>query len=387
MSRPGSPAEHLHGAPAANRSDTRARPIVYLDYNANAPVRPAVMAAVSRCLAQPGNPSSVHAAGRRAHGWLEEARAQVAAAVGADPAAVVFTGGGTEANHLALAQAAGRVAVSAIEHPSILETRQDAVRLPVNADGVLDLEEAQRLVHTEQPALASVMLANNETGVIQPIAELARICRRAGVLLHVDAVQGLGKLAIDLAALGADLLTLSAHKLGGPPGVGALVHRPSLDLRPVLRGGGQELHRRAGTQNLAGIVGFAAALTTLDPAEPIRMRRLLDRLETRIGEAVVIGQHSPRLPNTSCLLLPGLRAETQLMALDLDSVMVSAGAACSSGKIGPSHVLTAMGLGSAEASSAIRVSLGWASTETDVDRFVASYSKLATLAARPRLPT
>ena len=321
----------------------------YLDYNATAPVRPAVREAVSACLAELGNPSSVHRAGRRARARLEAARAEVAAFVNADPASVVFTSGGTEANQLALAQAAGGVAISAVEHPSVMEARTDPLVLPVDTDGVLDLEAARHLIQTHEPALVSVMLANNETGVIQPVAALAPICRAAGALLHVDAVQGPGRLPVDMAALGADLLSLSAHKVGGPPGVGALVHRPGLDLRPVLHGGGQEGRRRAGTENLPGIVGFAAALRALDAAEPEAMRRLRDALEEGVGslpgdaKPVVVGGAVPRLPNTSCLLLAGMAAETQLIVLDLDGVMVSSGAACSSGKVGASHVLTAMG--------------------------------------------
>lgn len=341
---------------------------------------------MAEVMAGPANPSSVHAAGRRALSRLRHARDITAMAMGAAPEDVVFTSGGTEANRLALAQADGPVAVSAVEHASVLEAGPAAL-IPVDADGVVDFDRLDDLLCSLRPALVSVMAANNETGVIQPVVEIARRCRAIGALLHVDAVQALGKMPTDMLALGADLVTVSAHKIGGPPGVGALAHRPGLALRPLQRGGGQEMGRRAGTENLPGIVGFASALSSIEAAEAGRVAVLRDRLEAGVPFATVVGQGAARLANTSCLILGGVRAEVQLMRLDLDGIMVSAGAACSSGKVAASHVLTAMGLDEVAARSAIRVSLGWASTAQDVDRFIESYSRLAGLATRAASPT
>lgn len=337
---------------------------------------------MAETLREVGNPSSVHGFGRRARARLEQARRTLAEALGAAPAGVVFTSGGTEANQLALAQApAGRViAVSAIEHASIAEAVPDALRLPVTGDGVVDLAAAERLIREQRPALVSVMLANNETGVVQPVGEAARIARAAGALVHGDAVQAFGKVPLALPDLGVDLLTVSAHKVGGPAGVGALVVRDGLDLVARQPGGGQERRRRAGTENLAGIVGFARAVELLPTLDRVEVRRLRDRLEAGVRalapEARVIGEAVPRLPNTTCLVTPGLAAETQLMALDLAGIAVSSGSACSSGKVGVSHVLLAIGLGPELARCAIRVSLGWSTTEADIERFLAAWETL-----------
>jgi cysteine desulfurase len=299
---------------------------------------------------------------------------------------VVFTSGGTEANHLALLGFSGLRLVSAIEHPSVLEAVPDAARVPVQPDGRLDLAALAELLARLRPALVSVMLANNETGVIQPLAEAALLAHAHGALLHCDAVQAFGKLPLAPASLGADLVTLSAHKLGGPPGVGALVLREGLEPASLQRGGGQEQRRRAGTENLPGIVGFAAALEPT--TDWTHVRSLRDRLEAGARairpDAVVVGATADRLPNTTCLLVPGLAAETQLMALDLAGVAVSSGSACSSGKVGPSHVLAAMGLPPEAARCAVRVSLGWPTTEADVDAFLTACRPLYT---RRRVPT
>lgn len=354
-------------------------PLAYLDHNATTPVRPEAAAAVAAVLAEPGNASSVHAAGRRARVRLEAARRKLAERLDVRPDGVVFTSGGTEANHLALLSQSGPCLVSAVEHPSVLDAVPDAPRVPVDPEGRLDLSTLADLLDRHRPRLVSVMLANNETGVVQPVAEAAALARARGALLHCDAVQGLGKLpSFTLAGLGADFLTVSAHKLGGPQGVGALVLREGLDVAPLQRGGRQELRRRAGTENLPGIAGFAAALDL--PTDRDRVRALRDGLEAEARDLwpdiVIVGAGAPRLPNTSCLLTPGLSAETQLMALDLAGVAVSSGAACSSGKVGPSHVLTAMDVAPDLARCAIRVSLGWTTTEAEVERFLEVWSAL-----------
>ncbi len=343
-----------------------ARTETYLDWNATAPLRPEAGAAMSAALARCGNPSSVHRWGRAGRQTVERAREAVAALLGgADPSNVVFVSGGTEANHLALLGAGRqRVLVSAVEH--------DSVRHAVDRLLAADM----------RPALVSVMFANNETGVIQPMAEIAAIARKYRALFHCDAVQAVGKFALDAGEIGADLFTLSAHKLGGPSGVGALVITGGLDLAPLFRGGGQERGRRAGTENLPGIAGFAAAAAASVEGISIydRVRALRDELEASIAavapDAVVFGAAAPRLPNTSAIAMPGVAAETQVIALDLDGVMVSAGAACSSGKVGPSHVLAAMGVGSDLAGSTIRVSLGWSSSEADIAHFLRSWTAL-----------
>ncbi len=356
----------------------------YLDYNATAPIRASAAAAVSEALRLGGNPSSVHAFGRAARARLEDARESVAALVGARPEQLVFTSGGTEANNLALAWArGGRVLVSAGEHSSVLEAAPEAERIPLKGDGQVDLAVLERrLAETPRPSLVSLMLANNETGVVQPLAEAVRLARAAGVPVHCDAVQAAGKMALDVGALGVQLLSLSAHKIGGPTGVGALVIAGDLSLEPLLRGGGQERRRRAGTENLAGIAGFAAAAREAagELSEFAKLAQLRNRIEAEIkavaSAARIFGVESPRLANTTCLAMPGVRAETQVMALDLAGVAVSAGAACSSGKVAPSHVLKAMGVGDALADGAIRVSLGWASVPEDVEQFLAAWAKL-----------
>lgn len=351
----------------------------YLDWNATAPLRPEAAAAVADALALGGNPSSVHGRGRAARQLVEKGREAVAMLVGASTDGVVFTSGGTEANHLALLGAGReRVLVSAVEHSSVLAAMSDAERIPVDRDGRVDRAAlAVLLAADDRPALVSVMLANNETGVLQPIAEIAEIAHANGALFHCDAVQGAGKIKLSLAEIGADFLTLSAHKVGGPTGVGALVLAAGAEIVPLLRGGGQERNRRAGTENLGGIAGFAAATSACDPAEYERVRALRDQLETALPpDAVVIADGAARLPNTAAIAMPGMPAETQVIALDLDGVMVSAGAACSSGKVAPSHVLAAMGIAPEIADATIRVSLGWSTTEADIAHFLDSWTAL-----------
>ncbi len=351
----------------------------YLDWNATAPLRPEAAVAIGDALALCGNPSSVHRAGRQARQLVERSRDAVAALVGAPPSGIVFTSGGTEANHLALL-GCGRACllVSSVEHSSVLDAAHAAERIPVGPDGIVDLAALAALLAADPtPALVSVMLANNETGIIQPIHDIADLAHAHDALVHCDAVQAAGKIPLSLAETGADFVTLSAHKIGGPAGIGALVLAPGSELAPLLRGGGQERNRRAGTENLAGIAGFAAAAAACDLAEYERVRALRDALEAALAPAAdIIGATAPRLPNTSAVAMPGVPAETQIIALDLDGVMVSAGAACSSGKVGPSHVLAAMGVAPDIANATIRVSLGWSTTEADIAHFIDAWTAL-----------
>ena len=357
---------------------------IYLDYNASAPMKPAVIAAVAEALGRIGNASSVHSFGRSARKAVETARERVASLVGARPEQVVFTASGTEANNHALqASPQRRILVSAIEHDSVLKARPDAAFLPVHGDGRLDLDALDTaLGGSPEPALIALMLANNETGVIQPVAEAVDIARRHGALVHCDAIQAAGKIAVDVADLGVATLCLSAHKLGGPLGAGALIVSDPASLAPFIRGGGQEHGLRAGTENVPAIVGFgvAAELARDGLTEFGRLRLLRDALERRIGAiepgARVFGIEAPRLPNTSKIAMPGVAAETQVIGFDLAGIAVSAGAACSSGKVEPPAVLRAMGIADEIAATAIRVSLGWASSAEDIERFVAAWAKI-----------
>jgi cysteine desulfurase len=352
----------------------------YLDHNATSPLRPAAFDAMAAALRAGGNPSSVHRAGRTARSLIDGARRQVAALVGALPAEVVFTSGGTEANNMAIdGSGRKRVLASAIEHDSVLKAAPDAEIIPVDGNGVVDLGALERLLALPgEPALVSVMFANNETGVLQPIADVVRLARQAGALVHCDAVQAAGKVRVDLHGLGVDYLSLSAHKLGGPTGVGALAIRSGAPFAPDRRGGGQESNRRAGTENVAGIAGFGAAADA--SREGLMVEGLRDRMERSLlaiaPGARVFGVGAPRLGNTSCISMPGVKAETQVMALDLAGLCVSAGAACSSGKVHRSAVLLAMGVEDAVAETAIRISCGWNTESDDIERLIAAWRDL-----------
>jgi cysteine desulfurase len=360
---------------------------VYLDHNATSPLRPEAAAAMRAAMDAAGNASSVHGFGRRARKGVEDARETIAAALGAAPADLVFTSGGTEANALAIAGTGrARVLVSAIEHDSVRAAAPAADAIPVTRAGQVDLAALDGMLRADAaPALVCVMAANNETGAVQPVAEIVRRARAAGALVHVDAVQALGKIAFDVAALGVDYASVSAHKIGGPAGIGALYVRPGAPLAPLIRGGGQERGRRAGTENVVGIAGFAGAVSAIGSEAHRRHWARLAEWTARLGaemtrrapDAIVFGRDGPHLANTLCVALPGLTAETQVMALDLVGIAVSAGAACSSGKVRPSHVLAAMGAGREEAASAIRISLGWTTTEDDVARGLAAWLALA----------
>ncbi len=355
---------------------------IYLDYNASAPLKPVVKQAMAAALDSVGNPASVHQEGRKARALLETAREQVAALAKVSPAQVIFTSGGTEANNFALNGWSGPLFISAVEHDSVL-TAPHAQRIPSLTSGLIDLDALEHaLVAARQPALLSVMLVNNETGVIQPIPEIAALAKRHGATLHCDAVQAAGKMPLDFAALGVGMLSLSAHKIGGPQGCGALIVAEKVPLTPLLRGGGQEKRRRAGTENLVGIVGFgaAAAVAHEDLARQTQLALWRDGMEREIAasapDAIIAGQTAPRVANTSCILMPGVKSETQLMAFDLAGIAVSSGAACSSGKVKPSHVLTAMGYDAAQADSAVRISLGWNTQPRDSAAFVEPWLKL-----------
>jgi cysteine desulfurase len=353
------------------------RPSVYLDYNATQPIRPAVRDAMIEVLAGPANASSIHRLGQIARGRVEDARACIARLIGAEPGEILFTSSATEANVTTLAGAGLRhVIISAVEHPSV-RSFPDAAVLPVDSRGLVDLAVLDRmLAEIGEPALVSVMLANNETGVIQPVAEVGSIVHAHAGLLHSDAAQAPGRVPMDVRSLGVDLMTLSAHKMGGPQGAAALYIRDGITLTPLLRGGGQEKRRRGGTENVAAIVGFGVAADLA--AEGPDLRALRDDMEARLAriapEITFHGALAPRLGNTSCFGSPGLLAETAVIALDLAGIAVSSGAACSSGAVEPSPVLLAMGVPEARAREAIRVSLGWATTPTEVDHLVESWS-------------
>jgi cysteine desulfurase len=359
----------------------------YFDWNATAPLRPQARAAVAAALEVTGNPSSVHGAGRAARRVVETAREQVAALAGVSARDVVFTSGGTEANMLALTPALGEtLLVSAIEHPSVKSGGRFAAmeEIPVAASGIVDVAALEQMLKGRTRPLVSLMLANNETGVIQPVAQVAARVHAAGGLLHVDAVQGPGRIACEFGALGADLMTLSSHKIGGPQGVGALIKRDGLALDPQIKGGSQERGARAGTENVAGIAGFGAAAEAVRQAwqeEAARMATLRDRIETGIKavapKAVIFGAEEARLPNTTLFSVPGMKAETAVIAFDLEGVALSSGAACSSGKVAPSHVLAAMGVLEGLARGAIRVSLGYATSDGDVGTILKAWEKLA----------
>ena len=369
---------------------------VYLDWNATTPLRPEAREAMAAAWDFCGNPSSVHAEGRQARRLVEEARAAVAGAVGALPRNVVFTSGGTEANALALTpglrRGSGlpveRLLVSAIEHASVLAGGRfpaEAISMiGVTSAGLLHLDHLRTKLEAGPPALASVMLANNETGAVQPVAQVAEIVHAAGGLLHVDAIQALGKMSFDIKALNADLVTVSGHKIGGPKGVGAVARAEGVrGLEPLLRGGGQELGHRAGTENVAGIAGFGAsakaAMGTRE-TDAIRLESLRNWLERGLREttgAIVFSGDVPRLPNTTLFTVPGLKAETAVIGFDLEGIAVSSGSACSSGKVQPSHVLKAMGFGPEIAEGAVRLSLGWSTSPADIDRCLKAWRKLA----------
>ena len=345
-------------------------------------------------LALTGNASSIHAEGRSARRLVEQARERVARLVGTEPRNVTFTSSATEANALALTpsidiggrrEPRDRLFVSAVEHPSVRcggrFSAGQVEELPVTSDGLVDLDAFRSSLSRSERPLVSVMLANNESGVVQPISEIADIVHAVDGVLHVDAVQGPGRIACDIGALGADLMSISSHKLGGPQGVGALIRRGDVHVAdPLIRGGGQERGLRAGTENVAAIAGFGAAASAAQHSDPRRLAILRDRFEAGLRsstpQAMIFGEKVRRLPNTSLFTVPGLKAETAIIAFDLNGIAVSSGSACSSGKVQASHVLAAMGVEPALARGAVRVSLGPGTTEAEIDVLLTAWNKV-----------
>jgi cysteine desulfurase len=371
--------------------------MIYLDHNATTPVRPEVVSRIAEVLALPGNPSSTHAAGRQARKVLDDARDQVAAACGASPREIVFTSGGTEANGMALSGiSAEHLIVSATEHDSILthagESGLPYDVVPVDSGGSIQLDVLESCLRAAKGRmLVSVMLANNETGVLQPISEIASLAKEHEAIIHCDAVQAFGKIPVDFEALGVDYMSLSSHKIGGPKGVGCLVVREGLDVKPFVHGGGQETGRRSGTENLPGIGGFGMAASMVPDllAQMEELQQWRDSLESDMRSAsndvVVMGDADNRLSNTLNISMPGVDNDVQLMALDLAGYCVSAGSACSSGKVSVSHVLQAMNVPPDIARTTLRISLGWNTQQQDVEAFAEAwkdiYSRKAAKAA------
>ncbi len=348
----------------------------YLDHNATSPLRPDVKAAMVAAMDVGGNPSSIHHEGRSARKLMDDAREKIAFAVGCLPQMIAFTGGGTEANTMALrGVAAERILVSAIEHPCVLDaakaTGKTVEIIPVDDQGRVSTAVLDKMIIGPNN-LVSVMLANNETGVTQDMQAIAAVTRAKGALLHIDAVQAFGKLRVNFGLLGCDMLTIAAHKAGGPKGIGALIVRDGLVVEPLLVGGGQELRRRAGTENITAIAGFGA-LAQLPLVETFE---LTDTLQDGLADCIVFSDRRERLSNTTCFAYPGMKAETLLMNFDLAGIAVSSGSACSSGKVARSHVLSAMGVAAEISSAAIRVSLGWNTSEADVIRFLTVWNEL-----------
>lgn len=364
------------------------KPRIYLDYNASTPLCPAARTMVGRVLGvEEGayNASSVHAFGREGRKFVEDARRNVADLVGADVSQVIFNSGATEGNNTVLRHFAqvfpdDVILVSAVEHPSVLEAVGGAEIIPVDETGRIDLAFLKdRLVRTPRVSLVSVMYANNETGVIQDVLNISRACRESGAFFHCDATQALGRIPIDIKESGIDFLTCSSHKIGGMQGVGALVMRLCGQTPVLLRGGGQEKAARAGTENVVGIASFGAAayFAKENMAHNIILRSLRDQMEKELQsispEIVFHGRSCERLPNTSFFSIPSVNAQNILMALDLEGISISNGSACSSGSVKPSAVLKAMGMENEIASSALRISMGWATKESDVQAFLKSW--------------
>lgn len=355
---------------------------IYLDYNATARIHPEVIDLVTRVMGEVGNPLSVHNSGRHARKYVEDARTQVAALCNIAPEQVIFTSGATESINTILSGFRDkRVLISAIEHPAVMASAPHAEQIPVTPDGVVDMDAYKDMLKNP-PALVAAMLVNSETGVIQPIAEMAQLAHEKGALFFTDAVQAAGRIDISLNKLGADFMALSAHKMAGPQGVGAIITKEGLDLPKFMLGGGQEKNCRAGTHNTAGIAGMGLAAELAQKNMPTygTIQNLRDGMEQQIrqisNQAIIYGENAPRVGNTTNVGLPGVPAQTQMMALDLDGVAVSSGSACSSGAFKASHVLTAMGANDDAAKSALRISLGWATTQADIDRFLESWSKI-----------
>lgn len=350
--------------------------MIYLDYNASVPLKSCAKEILLQLLEEEGNASSPHQAGRKLRSFIDETRKVLSALTGAKK--VVFVSGGTEANALALT-GLGKIPllVSEIEHDSVLKYAEDLPKIPVTNQGVIDLEALEKLLaFFETPGLLSLMVVNNETGVIQPLKEATRLAHAKKWRVHTDACQAIGSLPLSFEDLGVDMMTLSSHKCGGPVGVGALLFREDTYLQPLILGGGQEYGMRSGTLSAPLIAGFGAAFKETVQSKNEGLRKLQESLETSLPEAVVYGKQSPRVPHVSCLGMPGVSADLQLMAFDLAGIAVSAGSACSSGKMKDSHVLKAMGIPESEAKCAIRVSMGWKTKEEDIFKFIETWKHI-----------
>lgn len=363
---------------------------IYLDYNATCPIKPQVISKMVDVMEQVGNPSSQHSFGRDARTFVEVGREAIAERLGVAPSSVVFTGCGTEADNLALNQTPIDTAyVSAVEHPALLGLVPASQTLKIHPNGLVDFDALTTMLNAKPPGLLSVQMVNSETGVIQPIAEISTLAKKYGWLVHTDAVQALGKQDFSFAHTGVDLMTISAHKIGGPQGVAALITRSGFDTKPMLQGGGQERNRRSGTENVAGIAGFGEAVKLLDEDlnRQQRLEHLRDAFESEIVnsgiDVKIVGRGSTRVANTSCILMPQVKAATQLMNFDLQGFAVSAGSACSSGKSKASGVLTAMGISEDAAGTALRASIGWDTKTDDLSKFAEAWIKLASKKASP----
>lgn len=357
---------------------------IYLDYNATCPIRPETIASVGAAMGIVGNPSSVHGDGRGARKTVEDARGEVAALVGVRPAQIIFNAGATEGNNTILSGYRDKIVfIGATEHPSITEAAKHAGVIPVKRDGLIDIAAFERMLSDTPPALVSIQYVNSETGVIQPVAELAALAKSKGALVHCDAVQAAGRIDVDFKALGVDYLTLSAHKFGGPHGIGALIFREGLQMPKLLHGGGQEKRQRAGTENVAAIAGFGTAAKIAREqlgAYQTHCAALQVKLESALkqiaNDIMIVGANAPRVVNTTCVIVPNAPAETQLMGLDLEGISVSSGSACSSGTFKPSQVLTGMGFSDNEARCALRFSTGYATTTSEIDDALAAYARV-----------
>jgi cysteine desulfurase len=349
----------------------------YLDHNATSPLRPQVKASMIAAMEVDGNASSVHGEGRAARKLLSDAREKLGFWFGCLPQMITFTSGGTEANNMALRGVeVERILVSAVEHHSVLAAAKASGKaveiIPVDKSGRVELSALEKMLAGPQ-ALVSVMIANNETGVIQHTDEISKRVHAAGSLLHVDAVQAVGKRQVNFGLLGVDMMTVAAHKVGGPTGIGALIIRDGLVVEPLLHGGGQELRRRAGTENLVNIAGFAA----LADEPQLDTYELTDMLEAELEDVTIFSDGVERLCNTTNFAMPGMNAETLLMNFDLEGVALSSGSACSSGKVAASHVLSAMGISAELSKAAIRISLGWNTTDEDINHFISAWRKIS----------
>ncbi len=355
---------------------------IYLDYNATTPIRPEAIAAAVDAMGVIGNASSIHADGRAARKIVEDAREQVAKLVGVRPAQVIFNSGATEGNNTILSGYQDKnILISAIEHPSVIEAAIRSDKIPVTKDGLVDLDKFETILKNSKIDLVCVQLVNSETGAIQPIEKISALARDHGARIHCDAVQAAGRIFLDFKTLGVDYLTLSAHKFGGPQGVGALIFREGLLLPKLLHGGGQEKRQRAGTENVAAIAGFGMATKLADIAAYQKhcgaLQNALERgLKTIANDIVIVSEKAPRVCNTTNIVLPSIPAETQVMAMDLEGIAVSSGSACSSGTFKPSHVLIAMGYDEAQSKSALRFSYGWDTKSADIDDALAAYDRV-----------